>query len=321
VYKYGNPEPLAHDYFQYYHLYQRFDVGHVISPHNMRLVGSFFVFLLYKLNVFYNTECFVDRYESWGFLKQVYFDAVFFNFICVSITASLIFKIALREIKNHTLAIIGGMLYLFGFGTIFYCMMPLTEACSIFLFVIFLDFYLKKSKWAFLILAVLIFQREYLLIMIGTFSLIEFYSKRSRYYLTTGIFAIICFLIYYVLRKTIFYNSALDYQSNPDYMWSNLIHINLNLLEYSRQLLLSLNLFAIYVGLVIYKKRQGLSIDSLSFFILVFLFVQVNLVVIAGGHGNNVGRYFYLISPYLILVICREFMEVKQKVLREERRE
>jgi len=282
------------------------DYEQVIAPHNMRVVGAFFVNGLYKINIFFNTACTVDKYQSWGFLKQIYFCAVFCNWLCVALTASLIYRIIWRELKDRVYAFIGGLFYLLGFGTFFYCMMPLTEAFSILLFVIFLWFYRKQSLLAILPLILLIFQREYLLVVVATLSALDFYFKKVRYYLWVTGCSCLAFMLYYLLRKTVFYTLHLDYQSTFTYMWQNLMHPSLNGGEYLRQLFLGLNLFLIYIGILFVMKRRGLLFDRQALSVLLFLFVEVNVISMAGGHGNNAGRYFYLTIPLVIFATVKE---------------
>src|ERR1043165_4427803 len=93
VYKFGDPEPISHDFFQYYRLYLNWDVHNVVAPLNMRLVGPFIVHVFYKLNLYYDTDTAFDMYSGWGFLEQVYFNAVLFNWICVALTSVVIYGI------------------------------------------------------------------------------------------------------------------------------------------------------------------------------------------------------------------------------------
>lgn len=318
AYKYGNPEPLAHDYFQYYHLYQRMDFDAVIAPHNMRFIGAFFVFLLYKLNLFYDTQTVAEQYVAWGFLKQVYFCAVFFNYVCVVVTAYQVQKLIQENLKNRLLGFAGGLLYFLGFGTLFYCLMPLTEAFSILLFTIGLRFYLKKSYRLLVIMLLLVFQREYLLIAFAGIALFDYYFSRSKYQLVSFASACLAFAIYYVLRKTVFYTPHLDYQSQFGYMASQMFSGNRQWGSYFKALVLGGNLLGLYALILIYKWRLKEKIDLRHLLLMVLLFVQVNVITIAGGHGNNTSRYFYLMSPLLIFYIISELEPLYRRWSRSE---
>jgi hypothetical protein len=306
VYKFGNPEPIAHDYFQYCRLYKDLDIGNVNAPFNMRLLGAFFVYLLYhKVNLFYETQTAFDYWTQFGFLKQVFFCAVFFNYLCVCATCVVIHKIS-RLFAGQLLSFASGMLYLLGFGTIFYCLMPLTEACAILLFAVFLFFYTKKSRWAHLVIALLIFQREYLLLVIALMALLDSVRLRERYYARVLGTAVVAFIAYFTLRQTCFYTPALEFQISPADSVRRLFHWNFPAAEYVRQTLLTMNIAVIYLGILVWKKLKVLSIDGHQLLHVSLQFVMVNIGSIAGGHGNNNGRYFYLVVPLLIVYCLKE---------------
>jgi hypothetical protein len=305
VYKFGNPEPIAHDFFQYYRLYKDMDYSNVIAPLNMRLAGAFVVNLFYNAGLSYNTQIAFDAWAEQGFEKQVFFCAVFFNFLCVSATCLVLYRIS-RRYTGRYISFCAGLLYLFGFGTVFYGLMPLTDAFSILLFTLFLYSYLKKSFVAFLPLLLLILQREYLILAIFLISLLDFISSRSRYHVYCTVFSILCFATYFILRKTYFYNSVLDFQTRPESLWKGLTSINFPIAEYVRQTFLTMNLVIVYLGLVLWKRFNGHSINRFEFLKILLLFIQVNLLSFAGVLGNNNGRYFYMVVPLIIILIIRE---------------
>lgn len=306
VYKFADPEPLAHDYFQYYWLYKDFDYGRVIAPHNMRLVGAFFVYLLYKLNFFYDTVSAYDTYQDWGFLKQVYFNALLFNYLSVAATCVVLFQILQKQFQSVLLSFNGALVYLLGFGTLFYELMPGTDAFSVFLFSLSLYCYLEKKYVIILPLVLLIFQREYILIVFSTLALMDLYKTKNRYFLMVFVVSTLCFVIYYVLRKTVFYTPHLDHQASPGHFWDSMIQPHFAFGTYFKQLVLTLNVFFIYLGVLIYKKWNKLSIDGFSFLKLMLLFVQINIISYLAGHGTNCGRYFYMVIPLVIYEMIRE---------------
>jgi len=306
VYKFGDPEPLAHDYFQYYWLYKEFDSDKVIAPHNMRLVGAFFVYLFYKLNFFYETVSAFDKYQDWGFLKQVYFNALLFNYLSVAATCVVLFQILQRKFQSVLLSFNGTLLYLLGFGTLFYELMPGTDAFSVFLFSLSLYCYLEKRYVIILLLVLLIFQREYILIVFSTLALMDLYKTKHRYFFMVFVVSTLCFVIYYVLRKTVFYTPHLDHQASPGHFWDSVIQTDFPWGLYLKQLALTLNVFFIYLGLLIYKKWNNLAIDRFLFFKLMVLFVQINIISYLAGHGTNCGRYFYMVLPMVIYMMVKE---------------
>lgn len=306
VYRYGDPEPASHDFFQYYHLYLRMETDLVIAPHNMRLVGAFFVNMLYKLNIYYDTACVFDKYDSWGFLKQVYFCAILFNFLCVAATCLVLFEIA-RSVWNDVVLAFGtGLLFLLGFGTLFYCITPLTESFSILVFTVFLYWYRTKNMLVLIPIVILIFQREYLLVTICTLAIFDFFFRKTIFYLETSVASCLAFGVHFFLRKTIFFSYHLESQIDPTVMFQNILMINFKTSEYIRQLTLPQNLLIVYLLVLTYKYINGLQIIKRYFFLILILFLQVNFISISGGHGNNVGRYFYLSVPIVILALMSE---------------
>jgi hypothetical protein len=307
VYKFGDPEPIAHDFFQYYRLYKDWDVNNVIAPLNMRLVGAFFVHLFYKLNFFYDTDTVFDKYEAWGFLKQVYFNSVFFNYLVVAATCTALFRVLQNLVNNVLLSFTGSALFLIGFGTMFYLMMPLTDALSVFLFVIAYSYYLRRNYLVLVLLAVLLFQREYFYIALALLAFIDLVRYRQSYYLYILVACLFFFVTYCVLRQTVFYNSPLAFQMDPGFLLSKLFSAPANMMMYAKQLVLTLNLFFLYVLLVVYKKvRLKAPVDRFSLFKIVLLLVQVHFVSMAGYLGTNAGRYFYLLVPAIIIELVRE---------------
>ena len=318
VYKFGDPEPLAHDFFQYYYLYKDFDVSHVIAPHNMRLAGPFFVNLLYKMNVFYDTACAFDKYASWGFLKQVYFDALLFNFFCVAATCAVVFCILKKQFHDILLSFIGALLYLLGFGTMFYELMPLTDSFSVLLFAVVFYLYLEKNYMIIIPLAVIIFQREYILIALGTLAFMDLIYTKRKYYLHLVLICVSFFVIYFVLRKTLFYTPHLDFQASGHFFLNSLFKMNFPVWQYLKQTAMTLNLFWIYLGVIFYKSLMSIPINKFDLLKNIVLFAQINLICHVAGHGTNCGRYFYLVVPFTIYVLIKEvfpLIENKEKIL------
>lgn len=306
VYKFGDPEPIAHDFFQYYYLYKDFDISKVIAPHNMRLAGPFIVHLLYKLNLFYNTASAFDTYTSWGFMKQVYFNALLFNYICVSTTCCLLFYLLKKHTQHILLSFIGALLYLLGFGTLFYELMPTTDAFSVLLFTLTLYLYFRQNYTVLLLLAILIFQREYILIAISTLAILDFIYVKQKFYLHILLAGLLFFLIYILLRKTLFYTPHLDHQASVSYFLSSLFKLNFPLWQYLKQTAMTLNVFYLYLGMLIYKKYTGAKTDGFYFLKISVLFVQVNIICHIAGHGTNCGRYFYMLIPLIIFILIKE---------------
>src|SRR4051812_41245299 len=94
VYKYGTPNFGLKDFYDYYKMYKDWDIEHTEAPFNMRLVSSFFVYLMNKAGLYYDTE---TAYDVLGMDKHVFFNAVFFNFLCVVTTCSVLFAMIQKK--------------------------------------------------------------------------------------------------------------------------------------------------------------------------------------------------------------------------------
>ncbi len=306
VYKFGDPEPLAHDFFQYYRLYKDWAIDNTNAPFNMRLVGSFIVHLFYQGGLHYDTITVFDKYQGWGFERDVFFCAVFFNYLCVVATGVYLFFILRRISSQPLLAFTGGLFYLLGFGTLFYELMPLTDACSVLLFTVTLHFYLRGSYYALIPLILLLFQREYVFLALGLMALMDYFPERKRYYLHVLFSCVVLMIGFIVLRKTIFYTSALDFQLSLSFVWKTMTGQPFPWLTYLKQLVMTLNIFIIYLAVVTYKWSRSLSIHRFELLKMVLLFLQVNLLSYAWALGTNVGRYFYIIVPVVIVSLVKE---------------
>src|SRR4051812_45622414 len=71
VYKYANPEPLAHDFFNYYKMYDGWRWSEVYPPFNMRVVSPYLVYLLSKTGLSYDTLTAFDAFVPHGFDKRI----------------------------------------------------------------------------------------------------------------------------------------------------------------------------------------------------------------------------------------------------------
>ena len=303
VYKYGTPDFGLKDFYSYYDLYNNWDIEKVDAPFNMRLLSSIFVFLLNKIGLHYDT---LTAFDQTGLDRQVFFNAVFFNMLCVVSTCVVIYLTIHKYFKDILLSFTAGLVYLLGFGTLFYELMPITDALSILLFAIILFGYFSKSYFIIIPLLLLIFQREYIFLALGLISFLDYWKYREKYYLYTLGICVICFGIYYVLRKTLFYTPKYDHQASPAYFLRAFIELRFPIFPYLKQTLMTLNLFILYILVVIYKKIKNIEIDKFNLLKLVLLFAQINIISFAAVFGNNTGRYFYILIPLVIFQLVKE---------------
>lgn len=307
VYKYGTPDFGLKDFYDYYKMYSNWDLDHVEAPFNMRIVSTYIVYLLNKTGLHYETAI---AFDSVGLDKQVFFNAVFFNFICVVSTCTVIYFTIRKFFTNILLSFTSGLIYLLGFGTIFYELMPITDAFSILAFSVVYYYYLSKKYLIIVPLIILILQREYIFLALGLITLMDYWKYRDKYFLTTLIVCILCFASYFVLRKTIFYTPKYDHQASPTYFLESIIQIRFPLIPYIKQTLMTINIYLLYLILLAYKKYKKMNIDTFQFWKLLFLFLQINVISFAAVFGNNTGRYFYILVPAVIYGLVQESREL-----------
>lgn len=303
VYKFGDPNFGTRDFFDYYKLYKDWDIDNVDAPFNMRLLSSFFVFLINKMGIYYNTYI---SFNQPPYDQHVFFSAIFFNYLCVASTCVVLYQLLNKHFGNNLLAFIGGLIYLFGFGTLFYELMPITDALSILIFAIVLYYYLQKSMWIIAPLLLLIIQREYIFLAFGLISFVDYFKFKTTYYLKVLLICILSFGIYYILRKTLFYTPKYDHQASTSYFLESIVSLKFPLWPYIKQTLMTLNITVLYVLVVAYKKYKKLAIDKHGFLVIILLFLQINIISFAAVFGNNTGRYFFILVPIVIYQLIKE---------------
>lgn len=306
VYKFADPIDIAHDFFQYYRLYNTWDWHNVNAPFNMRLISSFLVFLSGKAGIYYETASAFDKYTGFGFDKSVYFNALFVNYLAVVATSSTLFLITWQHRASILLAFTSGLVYILGFGTIFYELMPCTDAFSTLLFTVLMYFYLKKSKFVFALIVMLIFQREYILMALALITFIDLVVTRNKYYRHVLLAAVIAFGIYFVLRKTVFYTPALSFQVSGHSLITSLFATNFPFLTFVKQTILTLNIFLLYVFIISFKRHKKMRINLKALVKILLLLLQIVVISFAAALGNNTGRYFYMMSPFVIFYLAQE---------------
>lgn len=310
VYKFGDPDQIAHDFYHYYGLYDQFDVVHTKPPFNMRFIGAFFIYLIHQLGIYYNTETRFDQYAHY-MQEEVWFAAVFFNFLMVAATATLITKLYSRyytSSNNYDLlhGVLAGLVYLLGYGTMFFDLMPVTEAFSTFLFVVMLWFYHKHSYWLVPLLVVCVFQREFLLLLMVCMCLFYQNKESTKYFKRIAIIACVLLLAYFFIRSRWFYNPELHHQTNIMAMFHQMQTLGVSATLMVKQSVISLNLFLIYLFVVGYKYFGNTPVYSKGFYTLIAMLGMAAVVTLAGGLGTNFGRMFYLATPLLACLLVKE---------------
>jgi hypothetical protein len=253
----------------------------------------------------YNTECSIDAYPLVN--KRIFFNSIFFNFFCIAATSFSLFVVFVKLNFSKLLAFMAGMAYLLGFGTIFYLMMPGPDALSVLIFTWVVYFYIRRSYWALPLFVALIFQREYYFLAFIVIALMDFLKHgKNRYCLTIFIFSILCFGAYFILRKTIFHTSHWSHQTSPEFLWATLWENDLQLVPLIKQSLMTMNIYLVYIFILVYKKIKGFSINKHHLYVTLVLLVEITALSFAATFGTNNGRYFYLNIPLFLYYILEE---------------
>jgi len=317
VYKFGVLLMGYDDVKSYLKLYENLNSPEVPAPFNMRLISATCIHYMDKLGLMYPTECSIDAYPLVN--KRIFFNSIFFNFFCISATSYSLFMIFIKLGFSKIMSFIAGVIYLLGFGTIFYLMMPGPDALSVLIFTWLVYHYIQRSYWVLPFFVALIFQREYYFLVFMVISLMDFFKfGKNKYHLSVFIFSILSFGAYFILRKTIFHTTHWSHQTSPEFLWSTLWENDLKLIPLIKQSLMTMNVFLIYIFILIYKKFKGFSINKHNLYVSLLLLTQITILSFAATFGTNNGRYFYLNIPFFLYFILLELKPFKLVLTTEE---
>jgi hypothetical protein len=320
VYKFGVLLMGYDDVKSYLKLYENLNDPSVPSPFNMRLISASCIHFMERLGLMYNTECSIDTY-TWV-NKRIFFNSIFFNFFCITATSFSLFTIFVKLSFSRIMAFLAGLAYLLGFGTIFYLMMPGPDALSVLIFTWVVYFYIRRSYWMLPFFGALIFQREYYFLAFMVVALMDFFKYgKNRYYLWIFLASIAGFGIYFILRKTVFHTIHWSHQTKPEFLWATLWENDLQLVPLIKQSLMTMNLYLVYIFILVYKRMKGLPINRHHLYVTLLLLVQITILSFAATFGTNNGRYFYLNIPlflYFMLLELKSFNLVLMSVEDEQ---
>ncbi|HEY1047257.1 MAG TPA: hypothetical protein VGF79_12505 [Bacteroidia bacterium] len=300
----------------YLKLYENLRSPDVEAPFNMRLISASIIHVMDKIGLMYNTECSIDAYPQ--FDKSLFFNNIFFNFICISLTCFSLFKIFVKLKFNVLVSFMAGLFYLLGFGTMFYLMMPGPDSLSVLIFTWIVYHYINKSYWTIPLFALLILQREYFFLSFMVISIWDYLKFRNKYHLHIFLINIACFLIYFALRKTIFHTHHWAHQTKVDILIKNLLNSDLQLVPLIKQSMMTMNVYLIYVFILIYKKMKGLSINKHYFIMTILMLAEITVLSYAATFGTNNGRYFYLNIPFFLYLMLMELKPFYSNLLKQE---
>lgn len=314
AYKFGVLLQGYKDAESYLKLYENLRSPEVEAPFNMRLISAGIIHLMDKIGLIYNTECAIDSYPQ--FDKGLFFNNIFFNFICISFTAFSLFRMFVMLGYNQLIAFISGLFFLLGFGTMFYLMMPGPDSLSVLIFTWIIYFYIKKSWNLIPLMLLLIIQREYFFLSFMVISLMDFIRKKDKYYIIIFVLNIACFLVYFMLRKSsLFATHHWEHQTKVGFLWRTLFNSDLQLVPLIKQTMMTMNVYLIYIGILVYKKVKGLPINNHYLIITLLMLAEITMLSYAATFGTNNGRYFYMNIPFFLYLMNDELKPFYSKLL------
>lgn len=318
AYKFSSPVTQGlKDYTEYAKLYEHWEYAKIASPFNTRLVSSYCVHLMAKTGFYYETDIVHSKSPN---EKVVFFNALLFNYICILLTTVLIFYFSWYNGIGEYLSFLGGLIYLFSFSTVFFYLNPLTEGLSALLAALIFISILKKNYWFVLVMGISLFQREYIFFLFGFFALLKSFFDKShkKYYWSILAISIVYFLIYFTLRKTLWYTPHHNEQVQLESLVSNIFSINVSLWTYIKQSFLTQNLLVFYLAVIVYKLRGKLEIDKEKLIIISALFLQMVIISLVARLAQTIGRLFFLAGPLIVYAILFELKPIiKHKLSRE----
>ena len=313
AYKFGVLLQGYKDAESYLKLYADLGSPDVEAPFNMRLISASIIHSMDKIGLMYPTECAIDAYPQ--FDKSLFFNNIFFNFICISLTSFSLFTIFKKLEFNVLFSFLAGIMYLLGFGTMFYLMMPGPDAFSVLLFTWIVYFYVKKSVAIVPLFMLLILQREYYFLSFMVISVLDYIKFRHNYFGLVFLLNLLCFATYFALRKTIFHTYHWQHQTSPEFLIKTLFNSDLQIVPLVKQSLMTMNVYLVYIFILIYKRWKGLKINKHHLFITLFLLAQITILSYAATFGTNNGRYFYLNIPLFLYFMMLEMKPFYPSIL------
>ena len=304
AYKFGVLLQGYKDAESYLKLYANLSSPDVEAPFNMRLISASIIHLMDKIGLIYPTECAIDAYPQ--FDKGLFFNNIFFNFICISLTSFSLFTIFKKLEFNVLFSFLAGVLYMLGFGTVFYLMMPGPDAFSVLVFTWIVYFYVRKSVAIVPLFMLLILQREYYFLSFMVISVMDYLKFKHKYFGLVFLLNILCFATYFALRKTIFHTYHWQHQTSPEFLLKTLFNSDLQIVPLVKQTMMTMNLYLVYIFILIYKRFKGLEINKHQLYITLLLLAQITILSYAATFGTNNGRYFYLNIPLFLYFMMLE---------------
>jgi hypothetical protein len=319
AYKFGSPDLQGlKDYEEYEKMYETWDIEHIESPFNTRLVSAYVIYSVNKLHLSYDTDI---AYTNELQKKQTYFTALLVNYIFIIINAWLIFVYIKKYGLNEVWSFAGGLMFLYSSSTLFFYLNPLTEAFSAILATLVFISIQRKNFYFIIPLLLAILQREYLFFMFGLFAvLMLWYEKADRgYYLKLLGSTLVAFIVYFILRKTIFYTPQHADQLSFSAYLGNVTRLYVSVGTYIKQSLVIQNTLVIYYSVIAYKWITKQKINQKGLVIISAFIIQMIIIAQLASLGQTIGRLLFFCSPLLIYSLLLEVRQSNLLISKDEK--
>jgi hypothetical protein len=305
VYKFGVLLDGYEDAKSYFQLFVDIHAVGVPTPFNMRLLSPILIKGLHQTGLFYSTQCAIDAFPEID--KSLFFSNIFYNYICVVLTSFSVYYTFPKLGHSKSMSFLAGVLYLLGFGTLFYMMMPGVDALSVLIFTWLLYFYFRKNYLVGILLLALIFQREYFFLVMLLMSAMDYFKfGKHRFYVVVFAISAFAWAVYFLLRKYVFMTPHWHYQTSARFLVSAILDMRMDLVTMFRQTFMTMNIFFIYLLILLYKKVKKMEFNQYYLWMTMLMFIQITVLSIATTSGNNNGRYFYFATPFFLYLILLE---------------
>jgi hypothetical protein len=328
-YKFYIPWPGDNDFAQYYPMYLHpLDFTQAEAPFIYRQFSAVITNVVYRTGIFYPNEI---QFSNPAYDQRVFFSVLLSNYVALLLTAIVVGNMIIHITKSDSLLppLMGGLLCFTAFFTQKGVITEMTEGWSWFLVAIGFYGYLRRSLWLILpVLFLSIFQKETIPIVFGVLAAIDllasFWDKKVHlFYKWTFASSLLAF-VGYLLVRTVLLPVGGEYESqlNAASMMANLT--NLFTAGFSSTLffqgVITQNTYLIFafttlIFFIFHSKRDLAPVTACrspsvtacrsphlltqkSYFLQISCaMLLLDLVGIAAGIGNNIGRIAAILTP------------------------
>ena len=329
-YKYYLPWPGHNDFDQYHPMYLHpLDFTQAEAPFIYRQFSAVITNVVYRTGIFYPNEI---QFSTPAYEQRVFFSVLLSNYVALLLTAIVVGNMIIHITKSDSIfpPLIGGLLCFTAFFTQKGVITEMTEGWSWFLVTIGFYAYLRRNLWLILpVLFVSIFQRETIPIVFGVLAALDLLAsfrdqQVNLFYKWTFASSLLAF-VGYLLVRTVLLPVGGEYESqlNAASMIANLT--NLLTAGFSSTLffqgIITQNTFLIF-GLTtlifaIFQRKRGLAhvLTQKSYFLqLSCAMLVLDLVGLAAGIGNNIGRIAAILTPITAIYIVVLMVAIEDDV-------